>query len=226
MSALSVGVRYALLAQPIAGTQDADGDGFEEVFVEQRSAAGNCVLVYRVRDVGFIDPVPVSAKFFGQEHCPNGVVDVDGDGRAELVIDLVLEGFEGEAPRVRAVLWPVDHRFDAQGYPAELGRYIGGERALRAAELADARSRNDFKVVYRTSIELAALTYLLGAPVADQVASFDSAVAGLLLSQAQESARQNARQRISTVWNAASPEQLAPAETRPTPAELVHPAGP
>lgn len=54
-------VRYALLAAPSSETHDADGDGFEEVFVQMSSAAAGaapCILVYRVRDSGFVDPVP------------------------------------------------------------------------------------------------------------------------------------------------------------------------
>ena len=57
-TALAPGVRYELLEAPIRGTQDADGDGFEEVFVSvQRERAAACVTVYRVRDSGFVDPV-------------------------------------------------------------------------------------------------------------------------------------------------------------------------
>jgi hypothetical protein len=53
------GLSYALLESPFRDTADADGDGFEEVFVEKRygSGAPPCVLVYRVRDSGFVDPV-------------------------------------------------------------------------------------------------------------------------------------------------------------------------
>jgi hypothetical protein len=59
--AFSPGVRYVLLAPPLRDTHDADGDGFEEVFVEQHTAAeAPCILVYRVRDSGFADPVATS----------------------------------------------------------------------------------------------------------------------------------------------------------------------
>lgn len=51
--------RYALLPPPSAETHDADGDGFEEVFVHVLPEAGEppCIQVYRVRDSGFVDPV-------------------------------------------------------------------------------------------------------------------------------------------------------------------------
>src|SRR5262249_6050279 len=47
------------LEAPFAETQDADGDGFEEVFVELQPASGEppCIRVYRVRDSGFVDLV-------------------------------------------------------------------------------------------------------------------------------------------------------------------------
>jgi hypothetical protein len=54
------GVRYRLLEAPLQDTQDADGDGFEEVFVEQQPESGEppCIMIYRVRDSGFVDRVP------------------------------------------------------------------------------------------------------------------------------------------------------------------------
>jgi hypothetical protein len=61
-TALTQGARYALLGPPFTQTHDADGDRFEEVFVQLYPDAPSepCVLVYRVRDSGFVDPV--SAK--------------------------------------------------------------------------------------------------------------------------------------------------------------------
>jgi hypothetical protein len=57
-TALTPGASYSLLAAPFTGTHDADGDGFEEVFVQRLSDRDEpCVLVYRVRDSGFVDLV-------------------------------------------------------------------------------------------------------------------------------------------------------------------------
>ncbi len=59
-SPMQPGVGYALLTPPSSETHDADGDGFEEVFVQLLpTAAGSapCILVYRVRDSGFVDAV-------------------------------------------------------------------------------------------------------------------------------------------------------------------------
>jgi hypothetical protein len=54
-------VRYQLRAPPYPDTHDADGDGFEEVFVEITRGSGararSCIAIYRVRDSGFIDGV-------------------------------------------------------------------------------------------------------------------------------------------------------------------------
>jgi hypothetical protein len=54
-------VRYSLMQPPFPDTHDADGDGFEEIFVHvvrgQGSALRSCVAVFRVRDSGFVDPV-------------------------------------------------------------------------------------------------------------------------------------------------------------------------
>lgn len=56
--ALQPGVRYALLPPPSSETHDADGDGFEEVFVDVRAEKEPaCIRVYRVRDSGFVDLV-------------------------------------------------------------------------------------------------------------------------------------------------------------------------
>ena len=59
--ALRPAVRYRLLAPPSPQTHDADGDGFEEIYVERIGGptSGRCVLVFRARDSGFVDAVQV-----------------------------------------------------------------------------------------------------------------------------------------------------------------------
>lgn len=50
--------QFQLLPAPFSDTHDADGDGFEEVFVWQAvSGQEPCVQPYRVRDSGFVDRV-------------------------------------------------------------------------------------------------------------------------------------------------------------------------
>jgi hypothetical protein len=61
-TALTPGVRYALLPAPYRDTLDADGDGFDELFVTRTPLPSGeaCTQVYRVRDSGFVDPVPTA----------------------------------------------------------------------------------------------------------------------------------------------------------------------
>jgi hypothetical protein len=58
-TALARGERYALLPAPYRDTLDADGDGFDELFVSRTPlpSGERCTLVYRVRDSGFVDEV-------------------------------------------------------------------------------------------------------------------------------------------------------------------------
>jgi hypothetical protein len=225
VTALNAGARYALLAQPLRTTHDADGDGFEEFFVERRSAGASCILIYRVRDTGHVDPVAVNAQLFEQALCPNAVADVDSDGRAELLVDVELTGFEGESPHVRVPLWPAEHGFAAQADPVALARYVAAQRTARAPELAEALRQHDFESCYRLSVELAALWFLQGRTAADQLTAFDRAMEGLVLTVAQHGAVMAARERIFSVWNRPARDP-APADARPGGGELIHHAGP
>jgi hypothetical protein len=88
------GVGYALLTPPSSETHDADGDGFEEVFVQLLPTAADsapCILVYRVRDSGFVDAVagntyalpPVanaSAPWDAPHFCPEPETEPAPDG--------------------------------------------------------------------------------------------------------------------------------------------------
>jgi hypothetical protein len=214
-TALGQGARYALLAAPLADSHDADGDGFEEVFVERRSPEATCLQVYRVRDVGFIDPVPVSVQLFRRELCANGLSDVDGDGLPELVIDTELLGFEAmpksathdahdtlepEAPHVRIPMWAREHRYAVYANPGALTRFTTEERARRTGELTQARQGLDLATAYRLAIELAALVHVQRRSAAEQVAAFDEALSGLVLEPQQQRAIDHARQHIFLDW--------------------------
>jgi hypothetical protein len=54
---LDRGARYELLAPRSPGQHDADGDGFDELFIVRRTydRADACLLVYRVQSSGFVD---------------------------------------------------------------------------------------------------------------------------------------------------------------------------
>jgi hypothetical protein len=183
------------------------------------------LLVYRVLDVGLVDPVQVDARVFNRQRCPTAVADLDGDGRAELVVDVELSGFEGDAPHVQVPLWPAEHRFAAQANPVALARYVAAQRSARAPELAESVRRHDFASCYRLSVELAALWHLLGRTPADQLSAFDRAMAGLVLSVAEQRAVAAARSQIFVDWNRPDSEP-APSDARPGSSELVHHAGP
>ena len=214
-SALGSGTRYALLDAPIAGTQDADGDGFEDVFVERRSEQGTCLLVYRVLDVGFVDAMSTSLRLFGRDWCPTGVTDLDHDGRAELTVEIDLLDFPGVAPHVRVPLWAFDHRFELHAKPAELVQYVADERASRSTELAAARHELDATNIQRIAIELAALAHILGASAAERLAIFDATLAGVVLSASQQRAVLEARQTIYTSWNDSPAADRAGTSARP-----------
>jgi hypothetical protein len=227
-SPLTAAKRYALVANPLAGTHDADRDGFEEVFVEERWASESCLLVYRVRDVGYVDPVPVSLSLFGRERCPTGAADVDQDGKAELFVDVELTEFVLQTPpSVRVVLWPENHRFVLDTADHKLAHYVAAQQAARELELEQARSQSDVPEVLRLGVELAALTHLLGLPVRDQVARFERALQGVELSDRERRWAQAARAQIAEHW--AEPATPAPADTpkgsapAPRPSTLAEP---
>jgi hypothetical protein len=215
-SALTPETTYALLAAPLASSQDADGDGFEEVFIERRKRDLRCVLVYRVRDVGTVDAVEVNAQLFGQTRCPTNVEDIDADGRAELIAEVAFAKGH-DAPRIRVPLFAHDHHFSVDGDPAALARFCATERATRASDLQQARATLDVDAAYRLAVELAALSQLAGEPAARQLQVFDDALSGLVLSAAQSSVVGSTRLHIYTGWNADHPRDKA-AELVSTPA--------
>lgn len=135
--------RHGLLAAPRPGTHDADGDGFEEVFVEGDTHDGGCLEVYRVRDSGFVDPVPVER---GQARCPSQVADVDGDGAVELLVVFSSAelGLSQLTSPVRVPLWPRAHRYvvdmDSALRVVDRELVVEGGQADRAAVL-DALNR-------------------------------------------------------------------------------------
>jgi hypothetical protein len=214
-------VTYALLAPPIADTYDADHDGFDEVFVEQRSPGKTCLQVYRVRDVGFVDRVVVDSRIFGQDVCARAAIDLDVDGIVELVTEVELLGFprggaSAEARRMFLPLWANQHQFVARAGSAAQRAWLTQERTRREAELQQARGRLDVANCYALGIELAALAYLDGGDRDAQIAAFDRALRGLVLQPAQAAANLTARGRIYSDWN--RPDDEPAAAPTPTPA--------
>lgn len=208
-SAVSKGTAYVLLPAPRDSSQDADADGFDEVFIERRRGEQACVLVYRVRDEGSADPVPAQAEVFDQSVCPSELRDVDGDGLPELIAELSL--WEGPgAPRVRVPLFAHNHAFSVDGKPAALARFCAQEQTARRADLDQARRTLDVSTAYRLAVELAALRKLAGEPAAEQVRTFDDALRGLVLDAGQSSTVAATREHIYGPWNAPHPRPRAP----------------
>jgi hypothetical protein len=201
-SPLHTPTRYALLASPLAETHDADRDGFEEVFVEQRKPDQTCLLVFRVRDVGFVDRLETRLYAFNREHCASSVADIDQDGKVELYAEVELVDFElPHPPTLRLALWPDQHRFTPKGTENKLARYIAAQQAAREIDLDQARVSKDSVNARRLAVELAALSQVLGLPEQDQLAQFDRALASFELNAAEQAWCQAAREHIAGAWN-------------------------
>lgn len=198
-------VSYALLPAPIRDTQDADGDGFEEVFVVRSTPTASCLLIYRVRDVGFVDALPTSLSMFGAKFCPTDLADVDADGRIELLVQIALTGFEPLTPRIRVPLWASQHQFVLRARPDALEHELAREYRARLAELSEARRRFAILNAQRLAIELAAIAHIRGQTPEQQVLEFDNAIGGLVLDEHARALAQAARTTIFQRWNPARP---------------------
>jgi hypothetical protein len=211
---LQSAVTYALIQPEVVGSHDVDGDGFEEIVIEERSGAKSCLRLYRVRDVGFVDPVGMDTRLLGQEFCADSVIDLDRDGVIELVAELDLTGFvrfgaNAAGPHLQLPLWAAQHRFVARAGSAAQKAWLAQERARREAELQRARGRLDSANSYALAIELAALAHLEGSDPATQLGAFDRALSGLMLTAEQSVATVGARARIYNEWNAPERGQAA-----------------
>jgi hypothetical protein len=221
-SSLQPAARYALLAPPLPHTQDADGDGFEEVFVEVRTDPQTCLSVYRVRDVGYVDLVPTQVELFGRERCPTGVADIDGDGSAELWVDIEFVDFAGERPpRVRVPLWSEQHRFVPRDESGRVDQFVTRERQDRQSQLEAAQRAQDVREGMRLAVELAALQQILDRPASEQLAVFDSAVAGLHAAQDAQTSIAEARTQVERGWIGVAISPVPAVSPTPPPAQLA-----
>ncbi len=214
---LSPETRYELVPGPIDGTEDADGDGFEEIFVRQSEPRQHCLRVFRARDVGTLDEVPTVVQLFGTERCVSDVEDLDHDGRAELLVDVVLDDEDTpSAARIRAPLWAGEHRFMLDPAREAFVRFRAHEAAERNQELTDAKRALDPAQVLRIALELAALSSLAAEPSAAQLRVFDGAVAGVVLNETQAAHVLAARTRIRE-WNTPPSQKTARAAKNAAP---------
>lgn len=204
---------YGLMRSPRAPDADADGDGFEELFIRRTqlvSRAGGgpspradaappqaCIAAFRVRDVGFVDPVMADFGPLGEGACIAALRDVDGDGRTELLARFELPAPPaGRAPVLLCPLWPSQHRFDWRGEPAAMAGYYGGRIERRLARLARADVATDPPTALQLAAELGLAKYMLHGPEA-ALSAVDAALSGQPLGAAQAAWLRRVRARLS-----------------------------
>lgn len=179
--ALADRLEYYLYVPPMLHGLDVDGDGFEEVFVrEVGREGGDCLVPYRVAELGHVQPVPLPLERFGSGACVRTVQDADHDQRVELLVEFRVGGLPlPRWPEVQVVLFPDGkHGFSVDGGERAAAVYRGEERA-RAQALAEALSQQNGPEVYRLAAEQALLGHLQGASTAQQLSQVKAAYAGL-----------------------------------------------
>jgi hypothetical protein len=187
-----------------APADDVDRDGHPEVVVAREGADGDCIAVVRIDEEGRVAVAPIAADSVAPGSCASELADVDRDGSYEAIVALrwpALALIDSEVPSVRVALAARDGGWPAAGMPVA---YEAAERAAREGALAIARRERDVARASRIGVELAALANLRGAPVAAQVASYDRALAGLVLEPEERDRIEAVRAVIAAAW--ADPE--------------------
>lgn len=185
-------LRVDLLPRPLPDSHDADGDGFEEVFIEQRTGARLCVLVYRIRDVGFADPLSIGLAWLGDDPCVEHVADRDGDGKVELLTTWTLTDVPlSIQPSIEVAFFPDHHHYEPVAPP----HYYAGAITTADVELADAQGGSPERV-YELGLRLAALHWLSGADTDAQLAQLDRAFALISPGARDDALEQALRARI------------------------------
>ena len=175
-NALTPGTEYGLLPRPLDTGHDADGDGFDELFVVQVRAGRSCVLPYRVRDVGFVDALELDLAWLSSDPCIERVADRDGDGRIELLAPWTITDLPlSIQPEVTVALFPEHHDYTPVARPD----YYGEAISILELELAEAQRAEDAERVYSIGVKLAALLALSGFGSEDQLAWLRAAIAGI-----------------------------------------------
>lgn len=187
---------------------DLDGDGSPEVVVARDEEGRVCHAVLRIDEEGRALAVPDDAAELTPGGCVTGFADVDGDGAFEALARLSWPELALDAvPRVDAVLVAHEGGYRARGVPAV---HQTRERESREQALQVAHTRLNVPEALRLGVELAALAHLDGAAIGAQVARFDRAMQGLVLTRGQLVVVRRARRWIAAGWRAAG--------TRDTPA--------
>jgi hypothetical protein len=171
-----------LARPPRAPSHDLDGDGRDEILVGARHDGRLCLLPFRVDAEGVVSPVPPELGELAQEGaCLESFRDVDGNGRLEGIAVVRLGALaRGEVPEVEVPL-ELDERHRFRRGPPPV-RFVEEQRSTRTRALEEAVRAVDAERVYRLALELAALARIAGEGRAAQLATFDAAIARVVLS--------------------------------------------
>lgn len=192
------------LVAPGGAARDLDRDDRVELLVSVHDVLTEqtCLGVVRVARDGSAREVPLEAGWLAPDACAGSLVDANADGTPELAVVARFPLLAIEAtPRItvpfggRRGTW-------APLSPREAPAFFERERRERESALRDARARLDLADAHRLAVELAALARLAGRDPAGQVAAFDRALLGLVVTEPQAQAIARTRAFVYRGWSA------------------------
>jgi len=176
--------------------------GIAELVVARADPAHDreCLVLLRVEDDGRVSQVPLELGRFGADACVEAIQDVGSDERPELLTRIRADALSrGEVPTVTAVL-----EVRGEGYspapPNAFRAFWETEEGRIREALADARSRLDIELAYRSAVELAVMARETGGSDERQLSAFDEALRGLVLTEAQARGVAAARTHVADGW--------------------------
>ena len=204
------GVVIAIEAQPEEGllrvdrataARDADHDGTLDVVIERAEAERVCLLIAAMSAEGGAAPLIVDPEGIEPGVCLEDVRDVDHDGRDEAIVRVRVWALARAACPTIDIPLARDERgiFQRGSLPTS---FVAAERAVRQQALEAARATPDAEEAFRLGVELAALARADGADPAVQLAAFDAAMSGVVLSAELAEAALHAHAFIAAGWRA------------------------